>query len=96
MWAWTWLRVGWDKCAQVIRRGPVVEFIDLWPGVAGDLSVAARRAQANIETQGVDIDRLYYDASSPMRREFLAIDAVDYPTWPVNFGGGGRGQGYSL
>ena len=39
-----------DKCAQAIRRGPVVEFIDTWPGVAGDLSVAARRADNNAMT----------------------------------------------
>ena len=75
---------GKDKCAQVIRRGPVVEFLDVWPGVAGDLSVAAVRAHEN--TQPFDMYRLYYDASSPMKREFIALGA-DYGVRPVNFGG---------
>lgn len=75
---------GKDKCAQVIRRGPVVEFLDVWPGVAGDLSVAAMRAHEN--TQPFDMYRLYYDASSPMKREFIAL-GTDYGAYPVNFGG---------
>ena len=88
MLASTWPRVGSDKCAQVIRRGPVVEFLDVWPGVAGDLSVAARRAHENTKSLKHDFDmyRLYYDASSPMKREFIALGA-DYGVRPVNFGG---------
>ena len=75
---------GADKCAQVIRVGPVVDFIDAWPGIPGDLSRAAERCHEN--TAGRDIWRLYYDASSAMRREFLALD-VDYGIHPINFGG---------
>ena len=38
---------GRDKCAQVIRQGPVIDFTDEWPGVAGDLSVPVVRAHEN-------------------------------------------------
>ena len=79
---------GRDKCAQVIRRGPCIEFVDQWPGVAGDLSVAARRVVQNAEdyesTSDRNIWRLYYDASSPMRREFTALGQKSRP---VAFGG---------
>ena len=77
---------GADKCAQVIRIGPTVEFLDMWPGVAGDLSVCARHCHDNVVEGDYDIYRLYYDASSPMRREFIELD-VDYGIWPINFGG---------
>ena len=86
---------GVDQCAQVIRRGPLVEFVDEWPGVAGDLSVAARHADENAAEyrirSGEDIWRLYYDASSPMRREFVALDS-HYPARAVNFGGAVTGE----
>ena len=79
---------GRDKCAQVIRRGPCIAFVDQCPGVAGDLSVAARRVVQNAEdyesTSDRDIWRLYYDASSPMRREFTALGQKSRP---VAFGG---------
>ena len=35
--------------------------------------------------------RLYYDASSPMKREFIAL-TTDYGAWPVNFGGAVGGK----
>ena len=75
---------GADKCATVIRVGPVVDSLDVWPGVAGDLSEAARRAHGN--TQDYNVFRLYYDSSSPMRREFTALN-VPYGVRPVSFGG---------
>ena len=31
---------GRDLCSLVIRRGPVVEYVDAWPGVTGDLSAS--------------------------------------------------------
>ena len=56
--------------------------------VAGDLSVAARRvvqdAQDFADTKERNIWRLYYDASSPMRREFTALGQRSRP---VAFGG---------
>ena len=35
---------GGDRCALVVRRGPVIEHVDTWPGVAGYLTPAAVRA----------------------------------------------------
>ena len=40
---------GRDKCAQVIRVGPRIEFLDVWPGVPGDLSLAAGRCHDNAQ-----------------------------------------------
>ena len=75
---------GADKCAHVIRRGPVIEYVDVWPGVTGDLSQAAMRAhEANVAW---NIYRLYYDASSPIRTDFLRLDP-EYSVVPVSFGG---------
>ena len=75
---------GRDKCAQVVRYGPVVDFVDAWPGVPGDLSVAATRVVENAKFYRPD--RLYYDGSSPMRSEFIRLD-VDYGIRPIMFGG---------
>ena len=75
---------GRDKCAQVIRVGPCVEFVDRWPGVAGDLSQAASRANENAKSY--DVERLYYDASSPINTDFLRLD-VQYGVRPIHFGG---------
>ena len=84
---------GRDKCAQVIRVGPSVEFIDMWPGVAGDLSEAAGRAHSN--TEGWDPYKLYYDASSPMMSEFTRLE-VQYFVTAISFGGevGGKDEFY--
>lgn len=79
---------GSDKCAQVIRRGPVIEYLDVWPGVTGDLSQAALRAhEANVDH---DIYRLYYDASSPIRTDMLRLNP-EYSVRPENFGGKVKG-----
>ena len=75
---------GKDKCASVVRVGPTVEDVDAWPGVAGDLSVAARRTHENVREH--DIYRLYYDASAPMLSEFRRI-GTPYAVRPVAFGG---------
>ena len=75
---------GKNKCAEVVRVGPVVDFIDMWPGVSGDLSIAAGRAHNNLEHY--DPYRLYYDGSSPMMNEFRRLE-VDYRVLAINFGG---------
>ena len=75
---------GADKCALVIGTGPTIQYIDVWPGVTGDLQQAAVRAHEACMQYGVG--RLYYDASSPIRSEFLRLGAP-YPVRPVNFGG---------
>ena len=75
---------GRDLCSLVIRRGPVIEYVDAWPGVTGDLSEAARRAHE--AAADWDAYRLYYDASSPIRTEFLRLDPL-YVVRPINFGG---------
>ena len=80
-----------DLCAQVIRIGPCVEFAVTWPGVADDVSDCARRCHDNsldFENQEKrEIQRLYYDASSPMATEFQRLGA-EYSIVPVWFGGG--------
>ena len=75
---------GRDKCALVIRRGPVVDHLDVWPGIAGDLSQAARRAHEaySVRANG----RLYYDGASPIRTDFLRL-RPNYRVVPVAFGG---------
>ena len=84
---------GADKCSLVIRRGPVIEYVDTWPGVAGDLSQAAMRAHE--PCRDWDAYRLYYDASSPIRTEFARLDPP-YAVRPINFGGevGGAEKAY--
>ena len=82
---------GRDKCAQVIRQGPVIDFTDEWPGVAGDLSVPVVRAHENTIEHGYHLYRMYYDGSSPLRREFLRINAP-YGYEPVAFGGEVKGK----
>ena len=86
---------GEDKCCQVVRCGPVVEYLDTWPGVAGDLSVAAKRATEKPAEVGFSIMRQYYDASAPMKREFVVLK-VPYRVREVHFGGkvGGPKQPY--
>ena len=74
---------GADKCALVVRQGPNVEMAHAWPGVAGDLSIAAHRAKDL--TQADLPARIYYDASSPMRTDLLRAGFVGVR--PVNFGG---------
>ena len=75
---------GKNKCGLVIRQGPLITLLKLWPGVAGDLSNAAAVANETVEDTGVM--HLYYDASSPMKSEFRRL-GVRYITRPVGFGG---------
>ena len=75
---------GADKCALVIVTGPLIKYIDVWPGVTGDLHQAAVRAHEACVQHGVA--RLYYDASSPIRSEFIRLGA-SYQVRPCNFGG---------
>ena len=79
-----------DKCAQVIRIGPCIEFIDLWDGVPDDVSVVAARCHHNAlafeEEYDREISRIYYDASSPVRTEFVRL-GVEYTIRPLWFGG---------
>ena len=82
---------GADKCAQIIRRGPVVDFVDVWPGVPGDLSVAARHAHTNVVDNEYELWRIYYDASSPMYREFRDLDFGNAGVREVHFGGKVKG-----
>ena len=77
---------GKDQCSLCIRRGPTIEFIDVWPGVSGDLSVAARTAHGLLSDRGVE-DRLYFDNSAPMKREFNEFEDRDYLVKGVWFGG---------
>ena len=79
---------GSDRCATCVRVGPVIERVDSWPGVSGDLLQAATRAHEN--TDGFEIARVYYDASSPIRTDLLRFDP-DYGIYPVNFGGAVEG-----
>ena len=75
---------GANKCCLVIRTGPVVHYLDVWPGVAGDLSQAAMRAHEACVEHGVT--RLYYDGSSPIRTDFLRL-LPSYAVRPIAFGG---------
>ena len=75
---------GANKCAQVIRQGPVVEFAATWPGVAGDMSVAAVTAHENFGDDP-EARRLYYDASSAIKTEFRRLDLA-YKVRPIKFG----------
>lgn len=74
---------GMDKCALVVRQGPVVLLVDQWPGIAGDLSAAAARSKTLCEPY--DIIRIYYDASSPARTDLLRVGFKGVRA--VNFGG---------
>lgn len=79
---------GPDKCATVGRIGPTVYHVDMWPGEAGDLDPAARRAHSN--TAGFDVWRIYYDGASAMRGPFMRVKKATGGGWgvrPVAFGG---------
>ena len=83
---------GGDRCAIVVRRGPVIEHLDTWPGVAGYLTPAASRAHQALTEN--DAYRLYYDATGgdTIMGEFMRLDP-DYQVLPVNFGGKVAGPG---
>ena len=86
---------GGDRCALVVRRGPVIEHVDTWPGVAGYLTPAATRADAALREY--DAYRVYYDATGgdTIRGEFMRLEP-NYSVRPINFGGkvGGPGVHY--
>ena len=75
---------GVDRCALVVRRGPCIELVDVWPGVTGDLSRAATRAHGHCTDWAVY--SLFYDGAAPIRTEFLRLDG-NYGVYPVSFGG---------
>ena len=76
---------GADKCAVVIRDGPVVRFVAEWPGVSGDLSIAAAKAKEHATDHGGAPSRIYYDASSPMKTDLIRAGFLGVRA--VNFGG---------
>ena len=75
---------GANQCAAVLRTGPIVQSVQRWPGESGSLTGAAQRAH-RIATEG-NAWRLYYDASAPMRGEFVRLQPT-YGIRPINFGG---------
>ena len=75
---------GRDKCALAIRRGPVVDYLDMWPGITGDLSQCARRAHEAFSPRATG--RLYYDGAHPIRTDLLRFRPA-YRVIGVNFGG---------
>lgn len=80
---------GRDKCCIVVRDGPIVRHVALWPGVAGDNSVAARTAREHCAPY--DPLRIYYDASADgMRTDLVRVGFKG--VLPVNFGGKVEGE----
>lgn len=83
---------GANKCALIIRSGPVIERLDRWPGVTGDLRPAAQRAHRNIRESGLPVTRVNFDgATSGMRAELVrvrdaAADGEPYGVRAVGFG----------
>ena len=84
-----------DRCCQVVRRGPIIEYVDVFPGVAGDLSHAAKRAHDGAMEAGYDLNRQYYDSSASIYSEFVRL-RVNYTVRPIGFGGkvGGEDELY--
>lgn len=80
---------GRNQCALVVRAGPCVLHVERWPGESGSLTAAARRAD-RIAREHV-VHRLYYDAASPMRGEFVRLKPT-YGVRPVAFGGAVGGK----
>lgn len=78
---------GEDMCALVIRQGPLVLEVHVWPGVSGDLSEAAARAWRHCEKYS--LARIYYDASAQARTDLLR--AGFRGVHPENFGGAVKG-----
>lgn len=82
---------GRDKCCVVVRKGPCVDSIKLWSGIAGDLDPAA--AIANRMAHDKRIIRMYYDAASPMIGPLRRQEPPpNYGIRPVSFGGEVRGK----
>ena len=82
---------GIDKCALVLRRGPEIFHVDLWPGVSGDALPAVLRAHETMTEHGGR--RLYFDATGgdTIRALFFRDAGASYQVEPVNFGGAVNG-----
>ena len=85
---------GGNKCSVVIRLGPVVLDRVTWPGEAGDLDPAARRAHAAVRARR--LHRMYYDGASamkgPLRRAYQEDPGLTrYGVRAELFGGEVRG-----
>ena len=81
---------GADKCALVIRKGPNVDVVEVWPGVVGDMSIAAKRAYDIC--RDYDIMKIFYDASSPAKTDLRKVGFQGII--PVHFGGAVSGPDY--
>ncbi len=75
---------GKDKCALVVRHGPTILLARTWPGVRGDLSAAAAQAKTLCEPWP-NLQRLFYDAASPMDTDLWRAGFGSYRG--VRFGG---------
>ena len=82
-----WAEGGANKCALVIREGPVVREVHQWPGVMGNLTVSAEKAWGY--AQRYDPLRIYYDASTPA---MTALEEAGFSgVFPTAFGGAVQG-----
>ena len=84
MWGLISPRVAEINALKSFGWAQLLIFLDMWPGVTGDLSVCANRAHNNLEPYSPY--RLYYDGSSPMMNEFRRL-GVNYGVRAINFGG---------
>ena len=84
---------GEDLCAVVVRRGPVIEYVEAWPSTTpGYLSPTARKADGIAKRWNADA--LYYDGGglgAPMR-EHLWNCLPSYAVRAENFGGAVMGK----
>ncbi|MBF2754041.1 MAG: hypothetical protein ISN29_02110 [Gammaproteobacteria bacterium AqS3] len=85
---------GADKCAAVLRTGPVVRDIKLWNGSL-DTDLTARTAVKFMEEQ-CEMNRvqpwtIYYDASTPMDSAFFNASSP-VPFNAINFGSSPGGK----
>ena len=81
---------GIDRCAVVVRHGPAVLDHLVWPGKAGDLEPAAKRAHEFV--RGHRVMRFYYDAAHGMKGPLLRALKMrpgrsKYGVKAVGFGG---------
>ena len=79
---------GKDKCALVVRHGPIVREVHRWPGVTGDVTVAAIKSWELCLPY--DVIRIYYDASTPVATDLKRVGFKGVtPEW---FGGEVKGK----
>ena len=69
-------------CAAV----PSSNTLTCFPGIAGDLSHAAKRAHDGAMEAGYNLNRQYYDSSASIYTEFVRL-GVNYTVRPIGFGG---------